>query len=174
MKSCPTCQQVYPDNGPDYCPNDRTPLVSSPAGYNQGATPGSQWQPPPPNWGYTPSDQYQPSAPDASTPGSSMLSSAALFTGIGAIFALVLGFILSASAASSYPPSMGTAKFAGILFFLMIIAGITAINTGIVAIALANRNPGRKAKGIVGLCLGILPFIILIILIMAANGPRPF
>jgi hypothetical protein len=92
--------------------------------------------------------------------------------GIIAVATLVLGFVLSASASSSYyGPNIGLVKFVSILFMLMFITGLTAINVGIVAVSMASQNPTHKAKSIVGLCLGAVPFLLLIIIFMA-SGPR--
>jgi hypothetical protein len=62
-------------------------------------------------------------------------------------------------------------KFASILFLLMFITGLTAINLGIVALSMAGQNSARKAKSIIGLCLGTVPFLLLIVIFMA-SGPR--
>ncbi|MDT4897873.1 MAG: hypothetical protein QOH25_2950 [Acidobacteriota bacterium] len=166
MKNCPSCHTTYPDDGPEYCVNDGTPLVSSDPSYS----PGGQWNAPPPqNWGYPP-----PLPPDsASPPGAARLASTALIMGIIATASLILGFLLSASASNSYyGPNVGMIKFASILFILMFITGLTAINLGLVALSMSGQNPSRKAKSIIGLCLGFLPFLLIIILFMAANGPR--
>jgi hypothetical protein len=45
-----------------------------------------------------------------------------------------------------------------------LISGLTALILGIVAISMANRNPSvSKAKGIVGLCLGAIPLLLMLI-----------
>lgn len=166
MKNCPTCQTTYPDDGPEFCVNDGTPLVRSDPSYNQGG----QWNAPPPQgWGYPP-----PVPPDSdSQSGASRLASIALLMGIIATASLILGFLLSASAASSFSgPNVTMVKFATILFMLMFITGLTAISLGFVALSMASQNPTRKAKSIVGLCLGFLPFLLIIILFMASSGPR--
>ena len=165
MKSCPSCRTTYPDDGPEFCVNDGIPLVSSDPSYS----PGGQWQAPPQGWGYLP-----PNPPNsAAAPGAARLASTALIMGITATATLVLGFLLSASASSSFSGgNVGMVKFASILFMLMFITGLTAINLGLVALSMANNNPTGKAKSIIGLCLGFLPFFLLIILFMAASGPR--
>ena len=168
MKNCPSCHMTYPDDGPEFCVNDGTPLVSSDPSYN----PGGQWNAPPPppqGWGYPP----PPPPPDsASTPGAARLASTALIMGIIATATLILGFLLSASAANTYyGPNLTMVKFATILFILMFITGLTAINLGLVALSMSGQNPTRKAKSIVGLCLGFLPFLLIIILFMAASRP---
>jgi hypothetical protein len=168
MKNCPSCHTTYPDDGPEFCVNDGTPLVSSDPSYS----PGGQWNAPPPppqNWGYPP-----PVPPDsASAPGAGRLASTALMMGIMATASLILGFLLSASAANSYyGPNVTMIKFATVFFMLMFITGLTAISLGFVALSMSSNNPTRKAKSIVGLCLGFVPFLLIIILFMAANGPR--
>jgi hypothetical protein len=168
MKHCPTCRATYPDDGPEFCVNDGTPLASSDPSYN----PGGQWQAPPPppqNWGYPP-----PVPPDSATPpGAARLASTTLIMGITATATLILGFVLSASASTSYyGPNVGMIKFASILFIVMFITGLTAINLGFVALSMLTQNPTHKVKSIVGLALGALPFLLIMILFMAASGPR--
>ena len=183
MKSCPACQQIYPDDGPQYCTNDGTPLVISSA-YGGGSgykwqtagdqppqTPsGQQWQPPPPpGWGYQPPGQYAPPGygmPYPQPTGGEGLGSAALFTGIGTMVALVLGFIIVYGGASSF--NIGMMQFGGILILLSLIAGLTALILGIVTVSMSNRNPlVSKAKGIVGICLGIIPLLLMIVGLLA-------
>jgi hypothetical protein len=86
MKTCPSCHQTYPADGPDFCTNDGTRLVSSESSY---PNPGRQWQasggqpqPPPlagwqaqqqqpPGWGGyppPPAGQYPPPPPGAGYP----------------------------------------------------------------------------------------------------------
>lgn len=183
MKQCPSCRQFYPNDGPDYCTNDGTPLVFSASDSGSGSsgyawqTPSGQfapprpanWQPPPPNWGHQPPGQYAPYGypmPYPQATGSPGLATAALFTGIGTIAALVLGFILIASASRSY--DRGMIQFGAILIFLSIISGLTALILGIVATSMSNRNPAiSKAKSIVGLCLGAIPLLLILIGLIA-------
>jgi hypothetical protein len=189
MKTCPSCQQVYPGDAPDFCTNDGTPLVSSDSAYGSGyawQTPGEQssqkppstWQPPPPNWGHQPPGQYNPPGqyapygyqmPYPQATGGEGLATAALFTGVGTIAAMVLGIIIMVIASGSF--NIGMYQLGALLVFLSLISGITALILGIVAISMANRNPAiSKAKGIVGLCLGIIPLLLMIIgLIARAN-----
>jgi hypothetical protein len=165
MKRCPNCQQTFPDNAPDLCPYDGTLVVNDTAQQQQYYA-GAQ---PPQGWGYPP-----PSQPDTAYPTSATkLATIALIMGITAVSSLVLAFILGASASNSYyGPNVGMVKFATLLILLMFLTGLTAINVGIVALSMASQDSTRKAKSIVGLCLGILPFLLIIILIMAASGPR--
>lgn len=168
MKHCPTCQRAYPDTVGDICPNDAAKLVyASSPGTPYDSQP--QWQPPPSGWGYPPSGQYVSAPPP--TRGGGGLSTIALINGICAtVFPLLAYSILSS--ASRF--EIGSYKFSMVLIYLTIIMGLTAINLGIVAICLADQNSARKTKGIVGLCLGILPFFVLMILALSA-GPRiPF
>jgi hypothetical protein len=184
MKSCPSCQQVYPNDGPQFCTNDGTPLVSSSeygadaSGY-RWQTPGGQppqqrqqqnWQPPPPpGWGYYPPGQYSPPGygmPYPPAQGGEGLASAALFTGIGTVGSLILGIVIMYAGAGSF--NIGMAQFGAILVFLSLIAGLTALILGIVTISMSNRNPAiSKAKGIVGLCLGVIPLLLMIIGLIA-------
>jgi hypothetical protein len=178
MKSCPSCQQVYPNDGPDFCTNDGTPLVTSssseygsgPSGYKwqsgggQYPPPPPGWQPPPPNWGQPPG-QYAPygyQAPYPPSQGGGGLATAALFTGVGTIAALLLGIVIIFTSARSF--NMGMIQFGAILVFISLISGLTALILGIVSVSMSNRNPAiSKAKGIVGICLGAIPLLLMII-----------
>jgi hypothetical protein len=176
MKSCPSCQQVYPNDGPAFCTNDGTPLVSSSSSdYGTGSpgyawqtpadqTPPPGWQPPPPGWGQPPGQYapygYQPPYPAAK--GGEGLATAALFTGIGTMAALIAGFGIALAGANSF--NLGMMQFGGLLIFFSLISGLIAVILGIVAISMSNRNPAiSKAKGIVGLCLGAIPLLLMII-----------
>ena len=131
-----------------------------------------QWQPPPMGGGYPPPPGPSGYAPTAPAIGGNGLSTAALITGICAVGFPILGYILLSTVSSPY--DMGLIKFGTILFFLAFFVGVIAISLGIVSVSLAGQNPARKAKGTVGLCLGILPFVVLVILMMSASGPGPF
>jgi hypothetical protein len=191
MKTCPSCQQVYPNDAPDYCTNDGTPLVSSAAEPDSGSsgyswqTPGDRsprrpaqnWQPPPPNWGYQqqqpgqygPPGQYAPYGYQMPYPqggGGEGIASAALFTGIGTMAALVLGIIIMVIAAGSF--NIGMYQLGAILVFLSLISGLTALILGIVSVSMSNRNPSiGKAKGVVGICLGAIPLLLMIVGLIA-------
>src|SRR4051812_45954771 len=100
MKNCPSCQQVYTDEGPDYCLNDGTPLVRTPSQYNPGASSGYQWQQPAPGWppppqglGYPPA-QYPPYGYGPAPSGGGGVSKAALITGIASAAALATLFLI--------------------------------------------------------------------------------
>ena len=173
MKRCPNCQQMFPDNAPAQCPYDGTYLVadapsqqpyygSDQPPYGQPVDPSAQ------PGGYAFANQYNSSAPA----GAGGLSNIALLMGIIAVASLVLGFLLSASAGSSYyGPNLTTIKLVSVLFLLMFITGLTAVNLGLVGVALASQNATGRAKSIVGLCLGAVPFVLLIVIFMA-SGPR--
>ncbi len=188
MKSCPSCQQVYPNDGPAFCTNDGTPLVASASDESSGSSgyawqtpsgqfappPPSGWQPPPPNWVYQQPGQFAPGQyppygyqmPHTQGAGGEGLASAALFTGVGTIAALILGIIIMVIAANSF--NLGMVQFGGILVFLSLISGLTALILGIVSVSMSNRNPAiSKAKGIVGLCLGAIPLLLVIIGLIA-------
>ena len=188
MKSCPSCQQVYPNDGPSFCTNDGTPLVSSASSeYGSGSAgyawqapadqipqaPPSGWQPPPPGWGQLPGQYapygYQPPYPRASTGGEG-LATASLFTGIGTTVILIVGFVIILTAVNSF--DLGMMQFGGVLIFISMITGLIALVLGIVAVSMSNRNPAiSKAKGIIGLCLGAIPLLLMIIgLIGRARG----
>jgi hypothetical protein len=177
MKTCPSCQQTYPADGPDFCTNDGTPLLVSSREYGPGAAgyrwqsggqyppPPPGWQPPPQNWGQPPGQSapygYQMPYPP-SQGGGGGLATAALFTGIGTIAALLIGFVLIFTAAHSF--NIGLVQFGAILVFISLISGLTALILGIVAVSMSNRNPAiSKAKGIVGICLGAIPLLLMII-----------
>lgn len=184
MKSCPSCQQVYPDDGPDFCTNDGTPLVRSTSEYNPGASPGSQWQqpptgwqppPPPPGYGYQPqggqyppSNQYPPPPYGYGPPsgGGDGLQKAALFTGIGATLIFLIAILIAAGGIRS----RDTLALVGIFGLIALLAGLTAVVLGIVAISMASKRPGAsKVKAIIGLCLGALPMILWIIGLASAR-----
>jgi hypothetical protein len=187
MKSCPSCHQTYPDDGPDFCMNDGTPLATSASEHGSGASgyawqspsgqpqqsPPSGWQPPPPpGWGQQPQGQYAPygyQMPYPPTTGGGGLASAALFTGIGTIAALIVGYAIMITAAHSF--NLGMIQFGAVLVFLSLISGLTALILGIVAVSMANRNPAiSKAKGIIGICLGAIPLLLLIIGLIAKGA----
>ena len=171
MKSCPSCQQVYTDEGPDYCLNDGTLLVKSASAYNPGAAyagqwqqPAQGWQPPPQGFGYPPPAQYPPYGQSGA--GGAGLSKAALFTGLGSFATLLIVFLIGATASRT----RDTAAFAGIIFLLSLIAGLTAIVLGIVSLSMAGRNPAvGKARGVIGLVLGVIPIILLLLSLMFAG-----
>lgn len=173
MKNCPSCQQVYTDDGPEYCLNDGTPLVRSPSAYNPGAAYGSQWQqptqgwqPPPQGRGYQPPAPYPPySYPPAPSGGGGGVATASLITGIGSIMTMGIVFLIVAT----NRPTREAQAFVGLIGILSILTGLAAIILGIVALSMSSRNPAiSKAKGIIGLCLGALPVVIIIIGIIAA------
>lgn len=172
MKRCPNCQQMFPDNAPDICPYDGTQLVgdASQQQYYGGGqpppygTPGdpSQWQPPP--GGYYQQPGYPPpyGSPYAPRAGAGGLSKAALFTGVGAISAFVLGFIMILLGANSF--NIGLIQFAAIIILLSLVAGLAAIVLGIITLAMAGKNPAmNKVHGIVAIILGAIPIIFWII-----------
>ena len=186
MKTCPSCQQVYPDDGPRFCLNDGAPLArstkepdSGSSGYawqsSGGQRPQASWQPPPPNWGYgqpgqfAPPGQYVPHGyqmPYQQASGGGGLATAALFTGVGTMAALVVGIIIMVVAAGSF--NIGMYQFGAILVFLSLISGLTALILGIVCVSMSNRNPAiSKAKGIIGICLGAIPLLLMIIGLIA-------
>lgn len=164
MKRCPTCQQIYPDNVGDICPSDSTHLVYA----SETGTPydnQAQWQPPPAGWNYPPPGQS--SAGPAQDVGGNGLYTTAMLCGICATVFPILAIAILASVRGY--GDMGLAKLGSILMFLTLIMGLTAISLGVVATSLAGRNSARRAKGILGLCLGILPFLVLLILILASD-----
>lgn len=188
MKSCPSCQQVYPDGGPDYCTNDGTPLMRSSSEYNPGAPPGGQWQQPPTGWqppspppgyGYQPTGQYQPGGqypPYGYAPSSGQgegLSKAALITGIAATCTFLLAVLLAVMAINSRSRDM--LPVVGIFGLLALLAGLTAVILGIVALSMVSKNPNpgtSKVKAIIGLCLGVLPIVLWLIGLANAGRSR--
>jgi hypothetical protein len=168
MKSCPSCQQVYPDNGPDYCTNDGTPLVRSTSDYGGGPT--AQWQQPPPGYGYTPGGSYPPPYGYAPTSaGGEGIAKASMILGICSTAMVLVMILIAAGVRRSY----NTSAVAGLLFIVALLAGLTAIILGIVALSMASRNPLiSKAQGIVGLCLGAVPLLLLFIGILGAASFR--
>src|ERR1041384_3790688 len=99
MKSCPSCQQVYTDSGPDYCLNDGALLVRTPSEYNPGAAYSNQWQPQaPPGWGGYPQAPYPPQGYGPPVPsGGGGVAKAALITGIGSTACLAIVFLIVAT-----------------------------------------------------------------------------
>ena len=190
MKSCPTCQQLHSDDL-EVCPYDGTRLINSSSGYNPESPGGYKWQsgqtqqnyyqpqqpPPPPGWGYyPPPGGYPPpyGMPYPQSPGGEGLATAALWTGISTGACLIFGIVLMISAASTWASSYNSGyytrrpgpafAFGAILVFLSYIVGLTALILGIVATAMSNKNPSiSKAKAIIGLCLGTIPFLLLIV-----------
>lgn len=171
MKNCPSCQQVYPDDGPDFCTSDGTPLLRSAAPYNPGPPGGSQWQQPPPTgwqqppagYGYPPAGQYPPYGYAPSSVGGEGISKAALFTGIGATATFLLAILVAVIAVSNRSRDM--LAVVGIFGLLALLAGVTAVILGIIALSMASKNPGAsKAKGTIGLCLGALPILLFIVM----------
>lgn len=190
MKSCPACQQVYPD-GLEICPNDGTRLMNPTQAYNPGPSdyrfqaPSDQgpqmppgWQPPPPGWNPYQQGQYPPygyAPPYPQSAGGEGLASAALWTGIATMGSLLLGFLVIAVGLNTYPRNRDLAGMGGILVFISFIVGLTALILGIVAASMSNRNPAiSKAKAVVGLCLGAVPLLILFIGLIAGSSFRRF
>jgi len=110
--------------------------------------------------------------------GGGGLGTAALWLGISTAACLVFGIILAAVGASSsysygyYRRTPGAAaSFGGILVLISFLTGLTAIILGIVAASMSGRNPLiSKAKSIVGICLGALPWLLLIIGLVAGGS----
>ena len=70
--------------------------------------------------------------------------------------------------------SYDTVAFGGIMAFIALLAGLTAVILGIVALSMASKQPGAsKVKGIIGICLGALP-ILLWLIGLANSGRRRF
>jgi hypothetical protein len=178
MKNCPSCQQVFQDDALEYCTYDGTPLVRTTTAYGGGPAAGSQWQSPPPGYGYMPGGNYQPTPGGAYPPpygyasapaGGEGIAKASMILGICSASMVVVIFILAATMGHSYDAGV----FAGILFILALLAGLTAIILGIVALSMAGRNPRvSKAQGIVGLCLGAIPILLLFIGILGLGRFR--
>lgn len=190
MKRCPTCQQTYPDPGPDHCPNDGTRLIADapqqpyyaggqPPPYGTPNDP-SQWQQP--QGGYYPQPpgqpgQYPPPPPYggqyAPVAGSKALSSAAFLCGLGSFIILVVIIVLYSLARNGAFDLNTLLMLASILrplSWLMLLAAAASIVLGIMALVTAGRNPAlSKPKAIVGMCLGAIP--LLLFFIGLANMP---
>ena len=188
MKRCPSCQQTFPDDATYLCPYDGTPIINDapqqqqqyyaggqpPYGTPGGAPP--QWQPPPGGY-YQQPGQYPPyppyGGPYAPSAGAGGLSKAALFTGIGAIGAFVIGFILVLVGVNGF--NIGLIQFAGIIILLSLVAGLAAVVLGIITLAMAGKNPAMsKVHGIVAIVLGAIPIIFWIIGMANYSGYRRF
>ncbi len=177
MKRCPSCQQTFPDNAPDLCPYDGTPMTvdESQQQYYAGGppppygTPGGappQWGPPPPGGGYYQQPgQYPPYPPPYGGPyapsggGASGLSKGALFTGIGALGGFIIAVIFAVIAINSRNRDL--LPVVGIFGLLSLLAGLTAVVLGIVTLSMANRNPMmNRVHGILGIIFGAIPIIL--------------
>ena len=175
MKSCPSCHQSYPDDGPEYCTNDGTPLTGAGPSYSPGAPwqasagqeplPGWQqpppgWQQPPPGWGYPPPGQYPPYGYPPT--GGAGLSKAALLTGVGALGSFILAIVLVVIGANSGVSTLrDMLPIVVILVLLAMLAGLTAVILGIVTLSMSSRNPAiNKVHGILGICFGAVPLIL--------------
>ena len=90
--------------------------------------------------------------------------------GIVASSAFALGLLITVIEEKSHRPSVGAAKIVSILYFLMVPLCVTAINTSIVALVMANQQSFPKTKGWVGLWLGIIPLIIFITIILTIGA----
>ncbi|HKC65701.1 MAG TPA: hypothetical protein VKB86_18815 [Pyrinomonadaceae bacterium] len=186
MKRCPTCQQTFPDDAPNFCPNEGAPLVSDsqqqqqyyPGGqqpYPGGqqpfyGAPGNQpppqqggWTPPPPQgYGYPPQGQYPPYGYAPPVGRGTGLSKAALFTGIGSIGSLLLAILVARLAISSR--SFGMLELAGLFGWLALLAGLAAVTLGVITIVNASKNPAiNKVHGIIGASLGGLTLLVWLI-----------
>jgi hypothetical protein len=192
MKRCPTCQQTYPDPGPDFCANDGTRLITDapqqqyyagnqPPPYGTPNDP-SQWQQPPGGYYPQPPSQqppglYPPPPPYggqyASVAGSKALSSAAFLCGLGSFIILVLIIVLYSLArngAFNFDTLLTLASIMRPLSWLMLLAAVASIVLGIMALVTGGRNPAiSKPKAIVGMCLGAIP--LLLFFIGLANMP---
>src|SRR5947209_1253014 len=126
-----------------------------------------QW---PPSIGGPPSSgQAEYGVPASSESGG--ISTAALITGIcSVVFPLVAYLVLKSATESvrtmSNTTDLGLFKFGAILLFLTRLVCVVAVSLGIVAACLAGQNSGRRAKGIVAVCLGLLPYLVFIILVL--------
>jgi uncharacterized BrkB/YihY/UPF0761 family membrane protein len=101
-----------------------------------------------------------PYPPSGGTGGG--LATAALFTGIGTMAALLIGMVIIFTSARSF--NIGMIQFGAILVFLSLITGLVALILGIVAVSMSSRNPSiSKAKGIIGICLGAIPLLLMIL-----------
>ena len=182
MKRCPTCQQTFPDDAPDFCPNDGTRVVSDSAQQQQyypggpqqpyyGAPQGNQpptpggWTPQPPQQGYgypPPGGQYPPYGYAPAAGRGAGLSKAALFTGIGSIGSMVLAVIVARLAISAR--SIGMLQLAGLFAWLALFAALAAITLGVITLVNANKNPAlNKVHGIIAASLGGLTLLIWLI-----------
>jgi hypothetical protein len=174
MKTCPSCQQTYPSDGPDFCTNDGTPLVNSGPAY---PNPGGQWQasgaqqPPPPGWqqppsgggyppppagqypppplgaGYPPPPpgQYPPYGYGAQAQGSAGISKAALFTGIGALGSFILAVLLAVVGASGgYSSLRNMIPIIGIFSLIALLGGLIAVVLGIITVSQSSKNPAMN------------------------------
>jgi hypothetical protein len=183
MKSCPSCQQTYPDGGPDFCTTDGTPLVSFDPSYAHTPPPGNQWQAsgaqappgwqqPPPGYGYPPPGQYPPYGYAPHATRSAGVSKAALFTGIGSLGTFLLAISLAVVGVSSRN-LRDMIPIIGILGLLSLLAGLTAIVLGIITLNSASRNPAmNKVHGILGIIFGAIPLILWLFGLVSGSSRR--
>lgn len=184
MKNCPTCQQVYSEDYMEVCPNDGSRLISSQ--YNPQWQGGQQQQPPPgwpppPAGGYYPPPYGMPYPPQ--NQGGAGLATAALWTGISTAACLAIGFVLIFSAVSSIVSDPSSYRYrvppgvaiGAILILLSYVVGLTALILGIIAAAMSGKNQSiSKPKAIVGICLGAVPFILMILGLLNGSAYRRF
>jgi hypothetical protein len=128
-----------------------------------------QW--PPPGGGYPPPPQSGYGTPISTPAVGNAVFTGALITGICSVVFPLLGIVLLATLRSTMDLTL--MKLGSIFFFLTFFVAMVAICLGTVAISLAGQDSGRKAKGIVGLCLGLLPYLVIVILILVANTRVP-
>lgn len=164
MKQCPKCQQIYPDNAPDFCPNDGTRMMAAApqqqyapgAGSQQpyGAPPPPQqnWPPPPPQQGtpgggYQPHAAHAPYAPHAAASGG--LGKAAMWSGLISLLLTVALFIIVGVAKDS---DYDIDTIVKIIYMAMVAAGIIGLVLGIISLV---KRGGSKGKAIVGICTSL-------------------
>ena len=177
VKQCPKCQQTFPDNAPDFCPNDGTRMTANaqpyaPA-YQQpyGAPPAQQnWppppQPPPQNWtppagGYYPPAGQSPYAPRAATGGG--LGKAAMWLGLVSLLLTAFFFTIVVMIQNG---NFDLLDFAQPSYYAMVALGIIGLVLGIVALV---KSGGSKGKAIIGICTS-LPAVLFFIYVIVTTG----
>ena len=164
MKQCPKCQQTFPDNAPDFCPNDGTQMMT--AAPQQQYAPGANYQqpygapptPPQQNWpppnpgipggGYQPQAAHAPYAPHVAKSGGG-LGKAAMWSGLVSLFLTIALFTLvGLTKGSDYDIN----TIGKIIYIVMVLAGIIGLVLGIISLVKRGES---KGKGIVGICASL-------------------
>lgn len=174
MKRCPNCQQSYPDNAPDFCPNDGTSLITNaPPQYNApsggvqqpyGTPPQQNW-PPPQNWnpvgGSHPQAGYAPYTPRAA--GGGGLAKAAMFCGLASLLLTAFFFFIIVMVREG---NFDLVNFIRPSYYSMVAMGIIGLVLGIIALIKAGTG---KGKAIAGICMS-LPALLFFAYVVATTG----
>ena len=177
MKRCPNCQQTFPDNAPDFCPNDGARMTSDApqqqqyapgAGYQQpyGAPPPQQNWPPPQNLSpgggyYPPQAGHSPYAPRAA--GGGGLGKAAMWLGLASLLLTAFFFFIVTMIRNG---NYDLVDFGRPSYYAMVLTGIAGLVLGIIALVKSGTS---KGKAIIGICTS-LPALLFFVYVIATTG----